>query len=544
MDQVDKDTRLSETAPDPFLGRTVDGYRIDDVVGRGGMGVVYRATQLSLNRPVAIKVLPPDVAEHPQFLERFHREVDVLSKLAHPNIVTVFERGEVDGRQYLVMEYVRGTSLRDVIRKGPLQRAEALALVRSVLAALEHAHDAGIVHRDIKPENVLVAPGGIVKVADFGLSRLLGPAAVTRLTHTHLLLGTFEYMAPEQREKAKEADERSDLYATGVVFYELLTGELPIGKFEMPSSKRPECDSRIDGIVERSLEKDPGKRWQRASEMGGEVSRLRSSAPLEPEPAPPRPAVRPPDPLPSAPRRAGLRFWHVIVGILMLWGVGVMADASSSTGLDWKTLVLGGAAVALVMWWLVTRPATSGRRAGMQAARAGVGAAQVLFWILTTFGVFILMAVMVFFSMGVRAPEEDDARNQAEAARIEAYDRAARKVIESERHGVMAHWVRDKQPGLVEEWSTAPETVRWLAGLLEVDVAEARRFRLACWSNQILIVLPRETGADWRKVQFAYGYALARLAPGVQPAELKEPVDEEFRRRVEKVPLPPLPEVG
>ena len=292
-----KPTRLSETTPDPWLGKEINGYRIESVIGRGGMGVVYNATQLSLNRAVAIKVIPETFAEHPQFVERFHREVDVLSKLSHPNIVTVFERGEIDGRLYVVMEFVEGTSLRDVIKAGPLPKTEALSIVRSVLQALEHAHERGVVHRDIKPENVLVAPGGIVKVADFGLSRLLGPQDVTRLTHTHLLLGTFEYMAPEQREKAKEADERSDLYATGVVLYELLAGELPIGNFDPLSEKRPhECDARIDEIVSKSLQKTPEKRYQRAGEMGDAVSRLLSAAfavPDEPKPAPEPPRERP-----------------------------------------------------------------------------------------------------------------------------------------------------------------------------------------------------------------------------------------------------------
>jgi predicted Ser/Thr protein kinase len=269
-------TGMSEaggTNSDPMVGRTFDGYRVEGVIGRGGMGVVYKATQLSLGRPVAIKVLPAEFAERPQFLERFHREVDVLSKLSHPNIVTVMERGEVDGRPYLVMEYIDGTSLRELIAKGPLPRHEALSIVRTVLGALEHAHGRGIVHRDIKPENVLIAPGGIVKVADFGLSRLLGPADLTRLTHTHLMLGTFEYMSPEQREKAKEADERSDIYAAGVVLYETLAGELPIGAFDKLSVKRPgECDSRLDAIIERSLNKEPSKRYQRASEMGDALS--------------------------------------------------------------------------------------------------------------------------------------------------------------------------------------------------------------------------------------------------------------------------------
>jgi len=292
--EEERPTRADPSPPDPFLGQVVGGCRIDEVLGRGGMGVVYKATQLSLNRPVAIKVLAEDVCGQQQFVERFKREVDILSRLSHPNVVTVLERGEVEGRLYVIMEYVHGTSLREVMRKGPLPAAEALVIVRGVLSALEHAHEKGIIHRDIKPENVLVAPGGIVKVADFGLSRLVGPVDATRLTHTQLLLGTFEYMAPEQRERAKEADERADIYATGVVLYEMLAGELPIGHFAALSRKRPrECDSRIDEIVEKSLAKAPADRYQRASEMGAAVSRVLSAA-TAPPPEPP-PAEVPPE---------------------------------------------------------------------------------------------------------------------------------------------------------------------------------------------------------------------------------------------------------
>ncbi|MHC4937529.1 MAG: serine/threonine-protein kinase [Planctomycetota bacterium] len=287
-------TRLSESVPDPLVGREFDGYRIEEILGRGGMGVVYKATQSSLGRPVAIKVLPEEVLENRQFLDRFEREVDILARLSHPNIVTVFERGEIDGRPYIAMEYVRGTSLRDVMRKGPLPPAEALSVVRSVLAALEHAHGQGIVHRDIKPENVLVAPGGIVKVADFGLSRHLEGEDRTRLTKTYVALGTFEYMSPEQREMSRDADGRSDLYATGVVLYEMIAGELPIGAFEPLSHKRPGvCDSRIDDVVERSLKKSPDSRWQDARSMGDAVSRLLSNVPVEPVPVP-VPAPAPP----------------------------------------------------------------------------------------------------------------------------------------------------------------------------------------------------------------------------------------------------------
>ena len=297
-ERVDHDarTRASESTPDPFVGRVLDGYKIDEIVGRGGMGTVYQATQLSLGRPVALKILAPNLIDNKQFLERFHREADALSRLSHPNVVSVIDRGEVEGHPYLVMEFVAGTSLRAVMREGAMESTEALRIVSSVLSALDHAHDNGIVHRDIKPENVLLAPGGVVKVADFGLSRLMGPQDNTRLTRTNLVLGTYEYMAPEQREHAREADSRSDVFATGVVLYEMLTGELPIGRFALPSRRRPDqCDSRIDGIIERSLDKEPDRRYQRASEMANAVSRILDRPGVEHDGAMP-PPVPPPAP--------------------------------------------------------------------------------------------------------------------------------------------------------------------------------------------------------------------------------------------------------
>ncbi|MEE8106882.1 MAG: serine/threonine-protein kinase [Planctomycetota bacterium] len=288
------ETRATGWSPEPFLGRTFDGYRVESMIGHGGMGAIYLATQLSLGRSVALKVISQGLLQDPQLIERFHREADALGRLSHPNIVTVIDRGEVDNRPYLVMEYVDGTNLRQVMREGPLASGEALKVVSSVLSALEHAHGQGIVHRDIKPENVLLAKGGVVKVADFGLSRLLGPDANTRLTRTNIALGTYEYMAPEQRERAREADERSDLYATGVVLYELLTGELPIGRFPLPSKRRPdECDSQIDGLIEKSLEKDPEERFQTAREMGDAVSVVLERAPGQPSAGTPSPAPSP-----------------------------------------------------------------------------------------------------------------------------------------------------------------------------------------------------------------------------------------------------------
>jgi len=259
---------------DPWLGKVVDGYRVESRIGHGGMASVYRATQLSLGRPVAVKVLPPIFEAEFQFRERFKREADVLARLQHPNIVTLLHRGEEDGRLFLAMEFVQGRSLRELIDEQPLSTERALRLIRDVLSALEHVHEAGIVHRDIKPANVLVTSEGLVKLVDFGLGLETGPEDMTRLTHTRMTLGTREYMAPEQREQAKRADARSDIYSTGVVLYEMLTGELPIGWFALPSKTRSDSfDKSIDTIIERSLEKNPANRYASAAEMADAVTR-------------------------------------------------------------------------------------------------------------------------------------------------------------------------------------------------------------------------------------------------------------------------------
>ncbi|MGQ0612621.1 MAG: protein kinase domain-containing protein [Planctomycetaceae bacterium] len=278
------DPSRKPTVADPFLGHTLGGYRIEELLGAGGMGTVYRATQLSLGRAVALKVLPADVADDPQFLARFHREAEVLASLAHPSIVQVFDRGEAQGRFYFVMELVAGESLRTLLRRGRVGWRDACRILVAVLDALDYAHARGIIHRDVKPENVLLTPEGAVKVADFGLSRVLGEdERESRLTRTHLVLGTYEYMAPELREGSQEAGPASDLYAAAVLLYELVTGELPIGRFAMPSRRVAGCDARLDAILERGLAKDPADRPAGAAAMRRELSALISEpgAPLD-----------------------------------------------------------------------------------------------------------------------------------------------------------------------------------------------------------------------------------------------------------------------
>ncbi len=259
-------------------GTVFAGYRILEEVGRGGMGIVYRAVQLSLDRVVAIKVLPSKLGRDPQFVERFGREAKTLAMLNHPNIVSIIDKGVSGGLYYFVMEWIDGLSLRHVMKEGGLKPEQALKIIPEICAALEYAHFMKIVHRDIKPENILINTKGQVKIADFGLSKIVtGHAPAGGLTRTNMTMGTFNYMAPEQMEKARDVDHRADLFSLGVVFYEMLTGELPLGRFEPPSRKNIEIDLRLDEVVLKVLEKDPERRYQNAADISDAVMRISTS---------------------------------------------------------------------------------------------------------------------------------------------------------------------------------------------------------------------------------------------------------------------------
>ncbi|WP_343991971.1 protein kinase domain-containing protein, partial [Nocardioides dubius] len=214
---------------DPLIGRLLDGrYRIGDRIARGGMAGVYEAVDVRLDRTVAVKVMHPGLGDDGDFAERFVREAKHAARLSHPNVVAVYDQGEERGTVFLVMEYVPGHTLRDVIRQqAPMPPLKALSLIEPVLAALAAAHQAGLIHRDIKPENVLIpdAPGGVPKVADFGLAKAI--SADTQHTATGgVLIGTVSYLAPELVVDGR-ADTRADVYAAGVVLFELLTGKKP-----------------------------------------------------------------------------------------------------------------------------------------------------------------------------------------------------------------------------------------------------------------------------------------------------------------------------
>ncbi len=254
-------------------GVRIGPYRILEFLGAGGMGAVYKAEQTSLNRIVALKVLPAGLAAEPEFVERFRREGMALANLSHSHIVGIHDLAEVEGIPFFVMEYVAGTSLRrHLAEKRPAWR-ESLPLLLPVCDALEYAHAQGVIHRDIKPENVLLDESGRVKIADFGLARLVGGLAPPSLTMTNVILGTPEYMAPEQRTNARRVDHRADLYSVGVMVYELATGDLPLGRFPLPSEFAG-VDARLDRVVVRALDPDPNRRYASARELRADIAAL------------------------------------------------------------------------------------------------------------------------------------------------------------------------------------------------------------------------------------------------------------------------------
>ena len=241
-----------------------------ELIGQGGMGTVYKARHRRLQRSVAVKVLNPTLSSNATFVERFTREARTLAQLDHPNIVSIYDFGHREGVSYLIMEMVDGVSLRHTIAGGKLDAAAALAMVPKICEALQYAHDQGVVHRDIKPENILVDRKGTIKIADFGLAKLVDGDLAPRLTRTEQVMGTPHYMAPEQMKDSGVVDHRADIFALGVVFYELLTGELPVGRFP-PPSRLVQVDVRLDEVVLRTLEKEPAMRYQQASELQSDV---------------------------------------------------------------------------------------------------------------------------------------------------------------------------------------------------------------------------------------------------------------------------------
>ena len=286
---------------------------IIEFIGKGGMGAVYKARQPALDRFVALKILSPRGEGGPGFEDRFNREGRALAKLAHPNIVAVHDFGQAGGLHYLVMEFVDGSNLREVERAGRLSPEQAVAIVPQICEALQFAHNEGVVHRDIKPENILLDKKGRVKITDFGIAKILGVSADSvSLTGAKDVIGTPHYMAPEQIESPARVDHRADIFSLGVVFYEMLTGELPLGKFAPPSNK-VQMDVRLDEVVLHALEKEPARRYQHVSEVKTRVETI-ANTPADEKQRTSGTAVVPPVQRPD-------RFWRrfaVVMACVML----------------------------------------------------------------------------------------------------------------------------------------------------------------------------------------------------------------------------------
>lgn len=257
-----------------LTGTTLAGRTILERIGAGGMGTVYRANGDAGD--VAIKVLRPGLgSDRAAVLVRFAREAEALRRLAHPRVVRFLDHGEDKEIAYIVTELVRGRDLSATLTAGRMSLSEIVEIFGQVCDGVAAAHAAGIVHRDLKPANILVGTTGGVKVADFGLAQLGSDVAVTTLTRTDVAMGTFHYLAPEQRKDARAVDHRADIWALGVIFYEMLTGELPLGSFAPPSTKGPPgCDRRTDAIVHRALAPDPADRFATVDELGRAVRAL------------------------------------------------------------------------------------------------------------------------------------------------------------------------------------------------------------------------------------------------------------------------------
>lgn len=261
------------------LQALLPAYQFEVLLGRGGMGAVFKATQRSLQRSVAIKVLPREwvtEGEDSEFAARFRQEALTLAKLKHPGIVHSIDAGEAGGWLYLVMEFVDGTDLANLIRsEGRLSTKQVLQVLIPVCDALEYAHRQGVLHRDLKPANLLLTREGVVKIADFGIAKQLEDGPHGGLTQTNVSLGSPDFLAPEAWTAGAVLDARADVYSLGVTLYQMLTGEVPRGFWEMPSV-RVGADPRFDAVIERALQPDPNARYASASELRLELERLRA----------------------------------------------------------------------------------------------------------------------------------------------------------------------------------------------------------------------------------------------------------------------------
>lgn len=328
---------------DQLIGKSFGPYRVEGILGEGGMAVVYRGFQESLNRHVAIKVLRGDLARDQTFIARFRREALAVAGLSHPNILHVYDAGMDHGVYYLVMDYVPGGSLQDLMARGPLEPERAATIVAQIADALDYAHQQGIVHRDVKPSNILMTRDGRPLLTDFGIAKALYGS--THLTRTGSSIGTPAYMAPEQAE-GQPTDGRTDIYALGIVLFEMVTGKVPFHA-DTPmavlykqlhatppplTQVSPYVPEWLGSAVQRALEKQPAARFQRASELATALRQRKLSETGAGTAYPvTRQSTPPPQPVVSTgERRPAARAQHrslvpVLVGIILVIVIGLVA---------------------------------------------------------------------------------------------------------------------------------------------------------------------------------------------------------------------------
>ena len=323
--------------PAPLIGTTISHYRITDKLGEGGMGVVYKATDTKLDRPVALKFLAPHLLRDDEGRKRFEREAKAAASFDHPNICTVHEIDEADGRTFIVMAFLEGRPLSEKIGEGPLKLPEALSTAIQIAEGLEAAHEKGIVHRDIKPDNVMLMAGsrGLLKIMDFGLAQLAGSSKLTRGGST---LGTMSYMSPEQAEGA-DTDRRTDIWSLGVVLHEMVAGQLPFqGDFDQAvvysilneppeplTGVRTGVPKELERIVSKCLAKKADERYQHADELLVDLQALRRE--LEPQAS--RVAAKPTPAKRSSSVIVGAVAAVVLVALGLGWWFGLSGESTT-----------------------------------------------------------------------------------------------------------------------------------------------------------------------------------------------------------------------
>jgi hypothetical protein len=375
-----------------------------ECLGRGGMGVVYKARQKTLNRLVALKLLAPERVGDPKFAERFAAEAHALAALSHPNIVTIHDFGQAGGFYFLLMEFVEGVNLRQLLKARKFTPEEALAIVPPLCDALQFAHERGIVHRDIKPENILLDKAGRVKIADFGIAKMLGAndggvpsQTVSPESMTQGAIGTPAYSAPEQKTASQRVDSRADIYSLGVVFYEMLTGELPGKPIELPSRK-VRIDVRLDEVVLRALEQTPELRYQHASQLKTQVETIATSDVQKPDSTGRASAPTAKKSRLSAERFTSTPMFAALTAVAFLLLVG--------SGDAWVMLIGSAGLLAIGLMWFARRD----WRVALLVTLAGVGVAGGL--------------VLLFFQGWL--PGIDRAANRERASEADSWTNAIR----------------------------------------------------------------------------------------------------------------------